>query len=405
MDFPVGDLLAPPWPDDGPRITGVRAVVTAPEGVNLVVVRVDTDVDGLYGLGCATFAYRSAAVALVVEEYLAPRLVGRSAGHVTDTFHTLRHGPYWRDGPIGNNALSGVDMALWDLKGKVAGLPVWSLLGGRCREVLPAYTTVYAPTVPAMAEALAPRVAAGDTRFRPLVTAGEPPGRRLPDPAGTVDAAVDLVTRLAAELPGPARFVVDVHGQLPYPAVAGLAARLEPLPLLYLEDPVAVEDLGWLPVLRGRTSLPIAIGEVFTSVNEYLPLLAGRSMDYVRCHVSAIGGITPALRLAATAELFGVRTAWHGPLDLSPVGHAANVALGTAAPNFGVHEHHEPASVTREMFPGAPVLEAGAVRPSADPGLGVDFDEALARRFPPVAADRLFGLEGLRRADGAAQRP
>ena len=404
-DFPIAEHLAPPWDDPGPRITSVRAIVTAPEGINLVVVRVETDVDGLIGWGCATFAYRSAAVAMVVDQYLAPRLIGRRAGDITDLFNSLRNGPYWRDGPIDNNALSGIDMALWDIKGKLAGLPVWSLWGGRVRAELPAYSTVYAPDLPSLVAALTPRVERGDRRFRVIVTGGEPPGRRLPDPSTAIRQTVELLAGLRRELPAEAEFIVDVHGQLPPADAVRMAAAVEPFGLLYLEDPLAVEDLGWLPDLRARTRVPLAIGEVFTSVNHYLPVMEGRQIDFIRCHLSAIGGLSPALRLQAAAELFGIRTAWHGPLDLSPIGHAANVALATVAANFGVHEHHSPSELTQDIFPGAPVMVDGVVRPSTRPGLGIDFDEQLAAQHPPIPADRLFGLEGMRRGDGTAQRP
>src|ERR1700712_4512352 len=135
--------LAPPWTSTGARVTAVRTTVTAPEGVNLVVVRLSTDRPGLSGLGCATFAYRAAAVARVIDDYLAPRIVGRAVEDITDIVAGLRLGPYWRDGPIGNSAVAGIDMALWDIKAKAADVPVWALLGGRLRKRVPAYSTAY----------------------------------------------------------------------------------------------------------------------------------------------------------------------------------------------------------------------------------------------------------------------
>jgi mannonate dehydratase len=174
---------------------------------------------------------------------------------------------------------------------------------------------------------------------------------------------------------------------------------------MFLEDALAIEDLTWLSDLRAHTSLPLAIGELFTSVGQCLPPIADRTVDYLRCHLSAVGGFTVGMRLAAAAELFGSRFAWHGPLDLSPIGHAANLALDVASPAFGIHEHTEPAQQTVAMFPGAPRLTAGSVAVPDRPGWGVEFDEDLAVKYPPVAADRLSGLEGGRRPDGSLHRP
>lgn len=406
-DFPIGTMLRPPWDGDdlAPRITAVRPIVTAPEGVNLVVVRIDTDEPGLYGYGCATFAHRAAAVAGVVTDYLAPRLLGRSVADITDIATTLAAGPYWRDGPIGNAALSGVDMALWDIAGRRAGLPVWALHGGRVRRELPCYTTVYGRTEAELLDAMAARIARGERAFRTIVAAAEEPGRVVSEPGRYVANTRNLLRLLRSEFGDDVDFVVDVHGQLRPPDAVRLAEEIAPLRPYYLEDPLAVEDLDWLPALRARVCLPLAVGEVFTSPAQALPLLANRTIDFLRCHVSTIGGFTPALRLAAACELFGVRTAWHGPLDCSPVGHAANVALGTASQAFGIHEHHEPSAATRDVFPGAPVSTAGAITPGTEPGWGVEVDEVAAAAYPPVPTDRLSGFEGLRRPDGSVQRP
>lgn len=406
-DFPIGATLRPPWDgeDPAPRITSVRAIVTAPEGVNLVVVRIDTDEPGLHGFGCATFSHRAAAVAAVVDDYLTPRLVGRSVADITDIAITLGAGPYWRDGPIGNSALSGVDMALWDIAGRRAGLPVWALIGGRVRGHLPCYTTVYGHTEAQLLQALNARIAGGERAFRTIVAAAEQPGRVVNDPARHVAQTRDLLRRLRSEFGDDVEFIVDLHGQLAPSDAVRLADEITPLRPFYLEDPLAVEDLDWLPTLRAHTGLPLATGEVFTSIAQALPLIANRTIDYLRCHVSTIGGFTPALRLAAACELFGVRTAWHGPLDCSPIGHAANVALGAASPAFGIHEHHEPAPATLDIFPGAPTARAGAVTPNTAPGWGIEVDERVAADHPPVPSDRLSGFEGLRRADGSLQRP
>jgi mannonate dehydratase len=184
-----------------------------------------------------------------------------------------------------------------------------------------------------------------------------------------------------------------------------LAKDLEPYRLFFLEDLLAPEDLDWLRSIRRQCAIPIAIGELFTNPAEYVPVVLDRLCDFIRCHVSAIGGITVARRLASAAELVGIRTAWHGPGDVSPVGHAANLALDLACPNLGIQEQHTFTDAAREVFPGTPEVRDGHFRPSHAPGLGVDLDEARAAEFPPVPALVGDGWTATRLPDGSAARP
>ncbi|MFF2847438.1 enolase C-terminal domain-like protein [Streptomyces sp. NPDC058001] len=421
MTSVAGTPAAPPWADaTGLRITGVRAVLTAPADHTLVVVRVDTSEPGLYGLGCATFTQRAAAVATVVDEYLAPQLIGRDPADITDITATLHVSGYWRSGPVLNNALSGVDMALWDIKGKQTGLPVWQLLGGRCRTAVPLYAHAAGRDAREVADEVRQLTSDGYRHVRCQVAvpgagtygapgAAAPPGSRPPltanawDPAAYRRTVVSLFAHLRTELGEEVELIHDVHERVHPTDAVGLAKDLEPFHLFYLEDPVAPEDIGWLRRIRDRCGTPIAIGELFTNPAEYRPLLADGLCDFIRVHVSAIGGITPAWRLATACDLFGIRTAWHGPGDVSPIGHAANLALDLASPNFGIQEQHLFAPRLREVFPGCPEIRDGHLWPSDRPGLGIDFDERLALRFPPRRLGHAWAPP--RRADGALQRP
>jgi mannonate dehydratase len=422
--------LAPaPWDAGKIRITGVRTILTAPEKTTLVVVRIDTSEPGLYGLGCATFTQRARAVAEAVDSFLAPQLIGRDPADITDIASSLLVSSYWRYGPVLNNALSGVDMALWDLKGKQAGLPVWQLLGGRCRTAVPVYAhasgrdaTEVEDAVRKYAEAGyryvrcqvaipgaltygAPRAAHaagaddGARAMRPSLT----PNAWEPDAYGRVVPA--LFAHLRDQLGYDIHLLHDVHERL-HPAQAVLLAKeLEQFRLFFLEDLLAPEDLGWLPTIRAQTATPLAIGELFTNPAEYMPLVRDRLIDFVRCHISAIGGLTPSWRLASACELFGIRTAWHGPGDVSPIGHAANLALDLAAPNFGIQEQHVFNETAAEVFPGCPQVRDGHLWPSDAPGLGVDLDEDLATKFPPVDPLTNDSWTRTRLPDGTVQRP
>lgn len=427
----------PPWADsDGLRITGVRTILTAPEKITLVVVRIDTSEPGLYGLGCATFTQRARAVAEAVDSYLAPQLVGRDPADITDIGSSLLVSSYWRFGPVLNNALSGVDMALWDIKGKQAGLPVWQLLGGRCRTAVPVYAHASGRDAVEVEDNVRRYLDAGYRHVRCQVAVpgaltygapstpdvGEPTSRTtsattddghsrrsLAPRAWNPDVYLEVVPALFAHLReqlGPdVHLLHDVHERLHPTQAVRLAKELEPFRLFFLEDLLAPEDLGWLPTIRTQTATPLAIGELFTNPAEYVPLVKDRLIDFVRCHISAIGGLTPAWRLASTAELFGIRTAWHGPADVSPVGHAANLALDLASPNFGIQEQHVFNEAAMEVFPGCPQVRDGHLWPSEAPGLGVDIDEKLAAKFPPVDPLVNDAWTRTRLPDGTVQRP
>ncbi|MGW5358820.1 enolase C-terminal domain-like protein [Actinopolymorpha pittospori] len=418
-------LAAPPWQDlagGGPKITRVRTILTAPENITLVVVKIETSEPELYGLGCATFTQRARAVAEAIDSYLAPQLIGRDPADITDIVNSLFVSSYWRSGPVLNNALSGVDMALWDLKGKQAGLPVWQLLGGRCRTAVPVYGHAAGRDFAEVEDRVRGYVEKGYRYVRCQVavpgalTYGAPsaggsdvPTSKLSPNAWNPDAYVRVVPALFAhlreQLGDEVHLLHDVHERLNPSQAVLLAKALEPFSLFFLEDLLAPEDLGWLPTVRAQAATPLAIGELFVNPAEYVPLVRDRLIDFVRCHISAIGGLTPAWRLANAAELFGVRTAWHGPGDVSPVGHAANLALDLAAPNFGIQEQHVFNSTAMEVFPGCPEVKDGHLWPSDAPGLGVDLDEELAAKFPPVEPLVKDAWTRTRLPDGTVQRP
>jgi mannonate dehydratase len=226
------------------------------------------------------------------------------------------------------------------------------------------------------------------------------------EPKPYVRAVPRLFEHLRKQLGDEVELLHDVHERVPPILAIQLAKDLEPYHLFFLEDPLSPEDVGYYSHMRKQTSTPIAMGELFNNPNEWLPLVTGRLIDFIRIHLSQIGGLTPSRKVAALCEFFAIRTAWHGPGDLSPVGHAANIHLDLACPNFGIQEARAFNQNEQEVFPGCPDLKDGYYHVNDKPGLGVDLNEKLAAKFP-IRDDPSFDMNwgNLRRRDGAITKP
>lgn len=414
------DVLGPaPWAGDGLRVTAVHTFLCAPQGCPYVIVRVETDQPGLYGLGCASDPQRAVAVRSVVDDYLGPLLVGRDPADIEDVHRLLLCSGYWRGGSIAHNALAGIDVALWDIKGKAAGMPLHALLGGRARTFAEAYTHVDGDRPERIAEdVLAARergyrhvrvqvgVPGTDTYGTRPADATAAAGRRLPwDSTAYLRHVPAALVEIRRRVGSGVELLHDVHERLTPAQARQLMTAVADADLFFLEDALAPEDAAYFPQLRAAGTTPLAVGELYSDVGQYLPLLEQRAIDFARIRIPTLGGLTPTRKLVAACELFGVRTAPHGPGDVSPVGMAANLALDISSPAFGVQEAARFTGATLEVFPGAPVPHEGRLYPSALPGLGVDFDEAAARRHPapaPLVHDRWAVLRGV---DGSAHRP
>ena len=406
------------------KITDVRTILTAPAGIRLVVVKVLTNQPGLYGLGCATFTQRARVVQTAVDQYLKPFLVGKDPTKIEDIWQSSFVSSYWRNGPVLNNAISGVDIALWDLLGKRAGLPVYQLLGGKCRDAVDTYRHARGDSFKQVADEVRRYTEAGYRHVRVQVgvpgvsTYGVrsstdedesvPPNQRTRvwEPKPYVRTIPKLFDYLRQNVGAEVELLHDVHERVPPVLAIQLAKDLEPYRLFFLEDPFSPEDIGYFEHLRAQTSTPLAMGELFNNPNEFTGLIKDRLIDFIRVHISQIGGLTPARKLAAFCDFFAVRTAWHGPGDVSPVGHAANVHLDIATPNFGIQEAREFRQEEQDVFPGCPELRSGYYWLSDRPGLGIDLDERAAAKFP-IEDDPPFDLDwgNLRRADGASTKP
>jgi mannonate dehydratase len=328
------------------------------------------------------------------------------------------------------NAMSGVDIALWDIKAKRAGMPLYQLLGGKVRHGADCYyhasganfTEVEENARRGMAlgfrhvrvQAATPGLAgygagggAAATAARADEAIGPTNPSRIWEPAPYVRMLPKLFEHLRSKLGEEVELLHDVHERVTLNQGINLCKALEPYRLFFLEDPFPPEDNEHFRLLRQQTSIPLAMGELFNTQHEYLPLIKDRLIDFIRIHISQIGGLSPARKVAALCEYFGVRTAWHGPGDASPLAHAAQLALELASYNFGIHEGGTFPAETKEVFVGCPEIKDGYMLANEKPGLGIEVDEAAAARFPvsttPPNFDYSWGTT--RRRDGTVIRP
>ena len=399
-------------------IKDIYPICTAPEGIPLVIVKVVTSEPGLYGIGCATYTQRWMTVAHAVTNYMKPLLVGKDVTRIEDIWQMSMVSAYWRNGPVLNNAISGVDEALWDIKGKMAGMPVYDLLGGKVREAARVYRHADGRTL----EEVGDRVQAfiedgvqvvriqhggyGGNAYQQALESMRPEGAcegAYYDPLGCQLSVTKLFDYIRNRLGFNVELCHDVHGHLDPIEAVRLAKELEPYRLFFYEDSLAPEQVEWFEIMRKQTHTPIAMGELFNNPREFTPLIANKLIDFIRCHVSQIGGITPAKKLANFCEAFSVRTAWHGPGDTSPVGHAADIHLDVSSWNFGIQEWAGFKQASLDVFPGCPELKKGYVYPNDKPGLGIDIDEELAKKFP--CSEKLPTWTNCRRPDGTLNRP
>lgn len=395
------------------KITDVRVMVTCPR-INYVIVKIVTE-DGLYGIGEGTLMGSELAVARVIE-HAAPLLVGRDPQQIEDTWHFLHHHTYWRDGAIHKSALAAIDIALWDLKAKRAGMPLYQLLGGPVRDGVLVYGHAGGKTPPEVADSIRAFQAKGFEVIRaqmgPYGGAGvlghdaplraSIPGVTRFEPALMVIETPKLFEFLRRELGEQVELLHDLHEQLRPVEALHVAKALAPYRLFYLEDALMPENKEAFRQLRAACSTPLAIGELFASRWDCLPLFVDRLIDYIRITPIHVGGITEAKKICVWAEPFEIKTAFHGAADIGPVGQAAALHLQRTLLNFGIQEWTEfrNDALMVDLFPGLAERRGACAYVGETPGHGVDISEELAARYP--YQHRYHPL--VRRKDGTPHR-
>ena len=411
------------------KITKVKAIATQPHSIELIVVKVETSEPGLYGLGCATFRQRAHAVVTAIDKSLNDLCVGRDVDNIEDMWQSVYQSSYWRNGPVLNNALSGLDQALWDIKGKRANMPVYQLLGGKCRFGVDCYAHASGTSPDQVAESVQGFMEKGFRHVRiqmggygatqllggygDNLTAVEPdfkkagfgkPDDNYMDPVVYAKSVVDIFDKVRNVCGEKVELLHDIHERIQPLEAINLIKKLEQYRPFFIEDPFSPENNRYFKLLRRHTTVPIAMGELFNSPHEWIDPMKDQMFDFIRIHISQIGGITPAMKVARLGEAFNIRTAWHGPGDVSPVGHSANAHIDFAVWNFGIQESVNFSDRIKEIFHGAPYVENGYMFVNEVPGLGVDIDEKLAAKFP-IQEVQLNNWTQLRKNDGTVIRP
>ncbi|WP_028886168.1 D-mannonate dehydratase ManD [Teredinibacter turnerae] len=382
------------------KITEAKVIVCSP-GRNFVTLKITTD-EGVYGVGDATLNGREKAVVSYLEDYLCPSLIGRDPQQIEDIWHFFYRGAYWRRGPVGMSAIAAIDTALWDIKAKVANMPLYQLLGGRSRDRIMVYTHANGNDIESTLEQVAKYVEKGYKAVRvqcgiPGIasTYGVPKGGKAYEPADadlpsesvwSTEKYLNHIPKLFAavreQFGDDLHLLHDVHHRLTPIEAARLGKESEPYHLFWLEDCVPAENQEGWKLVRQHTTTPLAVGEVFNSIHDCRELIQSQSIDYIRSTVVHAGGITHLRRIADLAALYHVKTGFHGATDLSPICMGAALHFDYWVPNFGIQEHMPHTEQMLEVFPHHFEFSDGFFTPGEAPGHGVDIDEKLAAKYP-----------------------
>ena len=382
------------------KITDARVIVCSP-GRNFVTLCIQTD-DGLHGIGDATLNGREKSVVAYLEDHVIPCLIGRDASRIEDIWQFLYRGAYWRRGPVTMSAIAAVDTALWDIKAKAAGMPLYQLLGGASREGVLVYGHANGAGIDETVDAVgryielgyrAIRAQSGIPGVRGAYGVGrgdlyyEPADAQLPtetlwDTPAYLDLAPRLFSRIRETHGNGIELLHDVHHRLTPIEAARLGKSLEPYRLFWMEDATPAENQEAFRLIRQHTVTPLAVGEIFNTIHDCRELIQNQLIDYIRCTVVHAGGITHLRQIAGLAALYQVRTGSHGATDLSPACMGAALHFDLWVPNFGIQEYMRHTPQTDDVFPHAYTFRDGYLHPGNTPGIGVDIDLALAARYP-----------------------
>lgn len=374
------------------RIKEIECIVTNPSRHNYVVVVIKT-YDGKVGYGCGTFQFRPMSVKNVVDDYLTPLLINQDSKNISDLWNMMYYSSYWRNGPILNNAISAIDMALWDIKAQYANMPLYELLGGKVRNEIELYAHAEGETIEEVIENVGVLIQEGYRYIRCQLGLYGGSEKQVKEEdcilqgeyynsVHYVNQTVELFKKLREVYGYEIQLLHDIHERLNPQESLRMIRQLEKYDLYFIEDPVSTENLDWLKRIRQISSTPIAIGELFNNPNEFVPIISNKEIDYLRIHVSQVGGVTPILKIVSLCALNGVDIVWHTPSDISPIGAAVNAHLNFAFSNVVLMEYQQTNEEIEAVFPGTLIPKNGRMKLNDKPGIGVGIDVALATKHP-----------------------
>ncbi len=404
-------------------IKDVKVITTNGGGrYRWVFLKIITNEPDLYGIGSAANHFQTTAVIAALENHLKPWLVGKNPDRIEDLWQSAQMRTYWRNGPVNNNVLAAMDMALWDIKGKRAGMPVYDLLGGKARDAVAVYDHQGGKTKEECLDKLEKSLAEGFRHVRiQYGEGGYGGGGFIPRGQGNrpengyggpafdeelyVDTIPPVFEYLRAKAGFTAKLIHDVHSHMSGTNAVELSRRLQPYQMFFLEDVLPPEQISYYRNIRQICTTPQAIGEVFSHPYEVIPLIQDRLIDFIRCRVAATGGITPIRKLVTLCEIFGVKTAFQEGGENDPVNQMASYHVDLASTAFGIQEENHFPPLVHEMFPGIGEIRKGYLYGSDKPGLGIDINEELASKHPlkPIPNGGAYPTD--RAIDGTVVKP
>lgn len=399
------------------NIQNIETILTSP-GRNYLIVKIETDT-GIVGYGDATLNGRELVVKSFIDNYLSDWLKGYDADRIEDIWQMIYRGSYWKGGPVWMTALSGIDMALWDIKGKKFDAPLYSILGGKVRDKLNIYYHAHGSTTEELVNSCKNTNSEyirysfdtinpfdeDETFYQPYqnLKRGRIEVDNLED-SKKWDSDIylnDLIKKtkvIREELGDNVKLIHDVHGRLSTNQAVKAAKSLEQFNLFFLEDTVGYRNHNALKLIKNNSSTPIAIGELFNTIHDCKDIISNQLVDFIRVDISHFGGITQVMKLAAFANVYGVKLALHGPSDISPISHNAMAHINLSIPNFGIQEYVEFDKEVKNVFNSTLTLEDQYLTLPDSPGIGVNINEDLAkendyeRKYLPILRDRLGAL-------------
>ena len=374
------------------KITNIETYPIWNRSWNFVFVVVDTD-EVIYGVGEAGSPGREQALMGLIEHF-KPMLIAQDPGRIEHIWQSLFRGFFFPAQRLESAAISAIDMALWEIKGKALGVPVYDLLGGRVRDKVVCYphNVGHQMEIAPLVESCLETKAAG-WKF---VRFGLPNDGETLEPRPVILTSIKQFQAVREAIGDEIEICFDVHTRLDLPDALWLCKEVEQFHPFFIEDPLRAENPDSFKTLRPRTTVPLAAGEQFCSKWEFRQLIEEEWIDYARIDLCHAGGLTEAKKIAGWCETHYIKLAVHNPMG--PISTAACLHLNLACPNFGVQEQATPpGTILTDLISGQPVWEDGYLLPPTAPGLGIEFN----REAVPKEASHMSEMPRLRRLDGS----